>query len=46
MSDPQVIAETERWLRYAREDLAQAERILHQDQPICRHACFKVNADG
>ncbi len=40
MSDPEVIAETRRWLRYAREDLAEAARILDQQRPVCRHACW------
>ena len=40
MSDPLVIEEARRWLRYAREDLHQSESVLAQDQPVFRHACW------
>ncbi|HUT01939.1 MAG TPA: HEPN domain-containing protein [Phycisphaerae bacterium] len=40
MSDPAVIEEARRWLRFAREDLCQAESLVAQEQAVYRHACW------
>ena len=41
MSDPEWLAEVQRWLRYAREDLTAAETLLHQQHVIApRHVCW------
>jgi len=39
MSDPELVGEVSRWLRYAREDLAVAEMIIEHEQAL-RAACF------
>jgi HEPN domain-containing protein len=38
MSDPELLAEVGRWLRYAREDLLAAEVFVEQE--MARQACF------
>ncbi len=40
MSDPDVAAEAQRWLRFAREDLHVVELMLAEDPPVARHACL------
>lgn len=40
MSDPEKIAETRRWLRYAREDFSGAEEIMEQKTGLSRHVCW------
>jgi HEPN domain-containing protein len=40
MSDPDLIAEARRWLRFAREDLGTAERLLAEDSFVPRHICW------
>lgn len=40
MQHSDELAAVRRWLRYAAEDLAQAEAILGQRQFVPRHACF------
>jgi HEPN domain-containing protein len=39
MSDPELVGEVSRWLRYAREDLAVAEMIVEHEKAL-RAACF------
>lgn len=39
MSEPERLAEVERWLRFAGEDLSTAELIVEQSKPP-RQACF------
>ncbi len=39
MSDPERLRETERWLRFARENLSAAERTVERRE-LPRHACF------
>jgi HEPN domain-containing protein len=39
MSDAERLKETERWLRFAREDLVAAERTVERRE-LPRHACF------
>lgn len=41
MSDPEVLKEVGRWLRYAREDLETAALILEYGQ-VPRAACFRA----
>lgn len=40
MSTPEQVAEAQRWLRYAREDLAAAERLLADPRSVPRHICW------
>ncbi len=40
MSDPEHRAEALRWLRFAQEDLAEAERLLRFSDAIPRHICW------
>ena len=40
MSGPEHLVETRRWLRYAREDLEGAERLLAQATSVPRHICL------
>ncbi len=41
MNDDERLAEVQRWLRYAREDLLVAENMLrHPEELTPRHACF------
>jgi HEPN domain-containing protein len=40
MSSPELLGETGRWLRFAREDLEAAEALLGQANFIPRHACW------
>lgn len=39
MSDPELVREVARWLRYARDDLRVGETILEHEQ-VPRAACF------
>lgn len=39
MSEPERLRETGRWLRFAREDLSAAERMVERRE-VPRHACF------
>lgn len=39
MSEPELLGETGRWLRFAREDLSAAERTVERRE-VPRHACF------
>ena len=41
MSDPELLRELARWVRYARDDLKIAELILDHDQ-VPRAACFNA----
>ncbi len=41
MSDPEMLKELERWVRYAEDDLKVAELILDSDQ-VPRAACFNA----
>ncbi len=41
MSDPELLRELARWVRYARDDLKIAELILEHDQ-VPRAACFNA----
>jgi HEPN domain-containing protein len=40
MSTPEVVAEALRWLRFAKEDLSTAVRLLGEDPPVPRHVCL------
>lgn len=40
MNDPETISEARRWLRFAREDLDVAQRLLATDETPSRHVCF------
>ena len=40
MSDPEHRAEALRWLRFAQEDLAEAERFLRFPDAVPRHICW------
>jgi len=40
MSEAERIAEVQRWLRYAKEDLVAAEAVVGQQQMVPRHACW------
>ena len=40
MSDPEILREVERWLRFSREDLLGAETLLEEDNIAPRLACF------
>ena len=40
MSDPEIVADALRWLRYAEEDLDLAAAIARADDRTPRHACF------
>lgn len=40
MSSPDLRAEALRWLRFAQEDLAEAERLLGQADAVPRHICW------
>jgi HEPN domain-containing protein len=40
MSDPDLIIEARRWLRFAREDLGTAERLLAEGTFVPRHICW------
>ncbi len=41
MSDPELLREVARWVRYARDDLKVAELILEHGQ-VPRAACFNA----
>lgn len=40
MTDPERLYRVRRWLRYAREDLALAERMTRSQDSEPRHICF------
>ena len=40
MNETELLAETRRWLRYAREDLVAAEAMLEQGDIAPRHVCW------
>lgn len=40
MNDAERVAEVQRWLRYAKEDLTAAEAIREQKEMAPRHACW------
>lgn len=40
MSDPEVISECRRWLRFAEEDIEEGRRIMRQESPVYRHVCW------
>ena len=40
MNAPEHLAETRRWLRYAREDLEGAETLLERRPVVPRHICW------
>lgn len=40
MQAPEQLAETRRWLRYARENLEAAETLLAQHAVVPRHICW------
>jgi HEPN domain-containing protein len=40
MGDTEHLAETQRWLRYAREDLEAAEALVEQQTVVPRHICW------
>ncbi|MGH7962538.1 MAG: HEPN domain-containing protein [Candidatus Binatia bacterium] len=40
MNNSERLSETQRWLRYAREDLETAETLLAQSQGLPRHMCW------
>jgi HEPN domain-containing protein len=40
MSEAEHLAETQRWLRYAREDLEGAETLLEHHVGVPRHICW------
>ena len=40
MNETEHLAETRRWLRYAREDLVAAEAMLEQSDIAPRHVCW------
>ena len=40
MNDPELVGEARRWLRFAKEDLEVAQRLLIADEAPSRHACF------
>ena len=40
MSEAEHLAETQRWLRYAREDLEGAETLLERRVGVPRHICW------
>ena len=40
MSDPELVDQARRWLRFAMEDLDVAQRLLATDGSRPRHACF------
>ena len=40
MNDPETTNEARRWLRFAREDLDVAQRLLATDKIPSRHVCF------
>lgn len=40
MSDPELIVEATRWLRFAREDLGTAEHMLAEGSFVPRHICW------
>ena len=40
MSEAEVVAEAQRWLRYAREDLHVVQLMLAENPPVARHACL------
>ena len=40
MNDPETVDEARRWLRFAREDLGVAQRLLATDETPSRHVCF------
>jgi HEPN domain-containing protein len=40
MSEPEALAETRRWLRYAHEDLIAARALLDDSDFMPRHACW------
>ncbi len=39
MSDPELVDEARRWLRFATEDLEVAQNLLKADEAPSRHAC-------
>ena len=40
MNEAEHLAETQRWLRYAREDLEGAETLLERCVVVPRHICW------
>jgi len=40
MSDAERLAEVQRWLHYAREDLMAAEAMIGHQQIVSRHICW------
>lgn len=40
MRDRELVAEASRWLRFAREDLAAAEKLRAQGEFLPRHVCW------
>ncbi len=40
MSAPELVAEACRWLRFAREDISAAERLLADGSFVPRHVCW------
>ena len=40
MNDPEAVDEARRWLRFAKEDLDVAQRLLMTDGTPSRHVCF------
>ena len=39
-NDEESLVQTRRWLRYATEDLVEAEAMVRRPQYVPRHACF------
>lgn len=40
MANPEVVVESTRWLRFAREDLDLVERLAARERTAPRHACW------
>jgi HEPN domain-containing protein len=40
MSNPEILAEVRRWVRFAREDLQAAEKLLTEATVVPRHVCW------
>jgi HEPN domain-containing protein len=40
MSDPELLADIAKWLRYAREDLSLAREMMSRDHVVPRHVCL------